>query len=112
MILCLLVFERGINLSQKRLMSRTNNIFVTPLSGTGSNHHDGDNINLLASDPPWAPGQFGAPPDHGSPLEGLSSLLSDVKLEKQFSSTGPSKGPPGIGVCDVRSVTKARPVFI
>lgn len=53
-----------------------------------------------------------APPDHGSPLEGLSSLLSDVKLEKQFSSTGPSKGPPGIGVCDVRSVTKARPVFI
>ena len=41
-----------------------------------------------------------------------SSLLSDVKLEKQFSGTGSSKGPPVIGVCDVRSVTKAMPVFI
>ena len=97
-------------------MSRTNNIFVTPLSGTGSNHRDGDNINLLASDQAWAPrGPVWIMSallitDHRSG-EG-SSLLSDVKLEKQFSGTGSSKAPPAIGVCDVRSVTKAMPVFI
>ena len=50
-------------------------------------------------------------PDHGSLLE-REALISDVKLEKQFSGTGPSKRPPGFGVCDVRSVTKGMPVFI
>ena len=49
-------------------MSRTNNIFVTPLSGTGSNHRDGDNINLLASDQARAPRghsvDYVSAPDH------------------------------------------------
>ena len=61
-------------------MSRTNNIFVTPVLGTGGNHRDGDNINLLVSDQPLRPGtvwimsELSQLPDHGSLLDRGSHL--------------------------------------
>ena len=65
----------------------------------------------MRPDTAWIMSELSQLPDHGSLLE-REALISDVKLEKQFSGTGPSKRPPGFGVCDVRSVTKGMPVFI